>query len=33
MYIQFHEHPFDRYFRRGLNVSLSTDDPLQAHPT
>jgi hypothetical protein len=21
--------PFDRFFRRGLNVSLSTDDPLQ----
>ena len=31
LFLEFAEHPFDTFFKRGLNVSLSTDDPLQFH--
>jgi len=33
LFLEYDEQPFDRFFRRGLNVSLSTDDPLQFHMT
>ena len=33
LFLEYDKHPFDRFFRRGLNVSLSTDDPLQFHMT
>lgn len=29
LFIAYERNPFHKYFRRGLNVSLSTDDPLQ----
>lgn len=29
LFLSYERNPFIRYFRRGLNVSLSTDDPLQ----
>lgn len=29
LFLTYDKNPFPRYFRRGLNVSLSTDDPLQ----
>ena len=29
LFITYDRNPFPKYFRRGLNVSLSTDDPLQ----
>ena len=29
LFITYERNPFPKYFRRGLNVSLSTDDPLQ----
>jgi len=33
LFLQYDKNPFDLYFKRGLNVSLSTDDPLQFHLT
>lgn len=33
LFLSFDRNPFPTYFRRGLNVSLSTDDPLQFHYT
>ncbi len=29
LFLTYERNPFPRYFSRGLNVSLSTDDPLQ----
>lgn len=33
LFLHFHRNPFPTFFQRGLNVSLSTDDPLQIHFT
>ncbi|KAI1296080.1 AMP deaminase [Mortierella claussenii] len=33
LFLDFERNPFPVYFHRGLNVSLSTDDPLQFHFT
>jgi AMP deaminase len=33
LFIGYDHNPFPRYFARGLNVSLSTDDPCQFHFT
>ena len=33
LFLDFHRNPFPTFFARGLNVSLSTDDPLQIHLT
>jgi len=33
LFLSFERNPFPQYFARGLNVSLSTDDPLQFHFT
>eukprot|EP00756_Hemistasia_phaeocysticola_P000054 Hpha_TRINITY_DN10038_c0_g1::TRINITY_DN10038_c0_g1_i1::g.83957::m.83957/K01490/AMPD; AMP deaminase len=33
LFLEYVSNPFPRFFRRGLNVSLSTDDPLQFHQT
>lgn len=33
LFLEYKKNPFNRFFRRGLNVSLSTDDPLQFHYT
>jgi AMP deaminase len=33
LFLYFLKNPFDGFFRRGLNVSLSTDDPLMFHQT
>ena len=33
LFLSFDRNPFPAYFQRGLNVSLSTDDPLQFHFT
>lgn len=33
LFLTYDRNPFPTYFRRGLNVSLSTDDPLQFHFT
>ncbi|CAK4078537.1 unnamed protein product [Aphanomyces euteiches] len=33
LFLDFHRNPFPQYFARGLNVSLSTDDPLMLHYT
>ncbi|KAG6535315.1 hypothetical protein ZIOFF_000280 [Zingiber officinale] len=33
LFLDYHRNPFPMFFRRGLNVSLSTDDPLQIHLT
>jgi AMP deaminase len=33
LFLPFARNPFQHYFARGLNVSLSTDDPLQFHFT
>lgn len=33
LFLAFDRNPFPEYFQRGLNVSLSTDDPLQFHYT
>lgn len=33
LFLAFDRNPFPDYFARGLNVSLSTDDPLQFHYT
>ena len=33
LFLEYIKNPFPKFFRRGLNVSLSTDDPLQFHHT
>ncbi|KAG0317864.1 AMP deaminase [Dissophora globulifera] len=33
LFLDYERNPFPAYFQRGLNVSLSTDDPLQFHFT
>jgi len=33
LFLTYDRNPFHSYFKRGLNVSLSTDDPLQFHYT
>ena len=33
LFLSYDKNPFKKYFNRGLNVSLSTDDPLQLHHT
>jgi AMP deaminase len=33
LFLNYHKNPFPQFFARGLNVSLSTDDPLQFHFT
>ncbi|KAI5181348.1 AMP deaminase [Nematocida sp. AWRm80] len=33
LFIEYKKNPFPQFFYRGLNVSLSTDDPLQFHYT
>ncbi|KAI5147680.1 uncharacterized protein NESG_00299 [Nematocida ausubeli] len=33
LFIEYRKNPFPLYFQRGLNVCLSTDDPLQFHYT
>jgi AMP deaminase len=33
LFLDFNKNPFPKYFRQGMNVSLSTDDPLMLHYT
>ena len=33
LFMDYHKNPFPVFFARGLNVTLSTDDPLQIHLT
>ena len=33
LFLQYQRNPFPKFFSRGLNVSLSTDDPLMIHVT
>ena len=33
LFLDFNRNPFKKYFSQGLNVSLSTDDPLLLHVT
>ncbi len=33
LFVDYHNSPFYEYFMRGMNMSLSTDDPLQLHLT
>uniref|UniRef100_A0A2P2LRK0 AMP deaminase n=1 Tax=Rhizophora mucronata TaxID=61149 RepID=A0A2P2LRK0_RHIMU len=33
LFLDYHRNPFLMFFQRGLNVSLSSDDPLQIHLT
>ncbi|KAK8522459.1 hypothetical protein V6N13_115426 [Hibiscus sabdariffa] len=33
LFLDYHRNPFPSFFQRGLNVSLSSDDPLQIHLT
>lgn len=33
LFLDYHRNPFPQFFARGLQVSLSTDDPLQIHLT
>eukprot|EP00667_Euglena_gracilis_P000645 EG_transcript_646 len=33
LFLDIHSNPFPTFFKRGLSVSLSTDDPLQFHHT
>jgi AMP deaminase len=33
LFCDYHKNPCYKYFQRGLNISLSTDDPLQFHYT
>ncbi|CAF4866701.1 unnamed protein product [Pieris macdunnoughi] len=33
LFLRYHRNPLPEYFERGLNVTLSTDDPLQFHYT
>jgi adenosine deaminase len=32
LFLDYHRNPFPTFFARGLSLSLSTDDPLQAWP-
>ena len=32
LFLDYHKNPFPVFFARGLSLSLSTDDPLQARP-
>ena len=32
LFLDYHRNPFPTFFARGLSLSLSTDDPLQASP-
>jgi len=32
LFLDYHRNPFPTFFARGLSLSLSTDDPLQACP-
>ena len=33
LFLDYHRNPFPTFFARGMNVSLSTDDPVQIHLT
>ncbi len=33
LFLDFQKNPFPKYFSQGMNVSLSTDDPLMLHYT
>lgn len=33
LFLTYERNPFHTFFTRGLNVSISTDDPLQFHFT
>ena len=33
LFLDYHKNPFPSYFSKGLNVTLSTDDPLMLHYT
>lgn len=33
LFLEYNKNPFPKYFYQGLNVSLSTDDPLMLHYT
>lgn len=33
LFLDYHRNPFPAFFQRGMNVSLSSDDPLQIHLT
>lgn len=33
LFLEYNKNPFPRFFARGLNVALSTDDPLMIHVT
>ena len=33
LFVEYKDNPFNELFRTGLNVSLSTDDPMQFHKT
>lgn len=33
LFLDYAKNPFPRYFAQGMNVSLSTDDPLMLHYT
>jgi AMP deaminase len=33
LFLEYEQNPFPMYFKRGLNVSLSSDDPLMFHQT
>eukprot|EP01006_Ploeotia_vitrea_P042180 TRINITY_DN66612_c6_g1_i1.p1 TRINITY_DN66612_c6_g1~~TRINITY_DN66612_c6_g1_i1.p1 ORF type:complete len:367 (-),score=197.78 TRINITY_DN66612_c6_g1_i1:56-1156(-) len=33
LFVEYEKNPFPKFFKRGLNVTLSTDDPLMIHVT
>lgn len=33
LFLTYERNPFPQYFKLGMNISLSTDDPLQLHYT
>ncbi len=33
LFVEYEKNPFPKFFQRGLNVTLSTDDPLMIHVT
>ena len=33
LFLRYQKNPFPVFFKRGLNISLSTDDPLMLHYT
>ena len=33
LFLNYHKNPFPMFFSRGMNITLSTDDPLQIHLT